>query len=160
MISIRNIVIDTTAIDKDRRMVALQWGVAQGCSLGNIKINMPTESAGHIGIFVEEGSTIILADLQITGGAVGIQMSNQQANFKNIYFKYCRTAYAGAGGWSALLQKVTFDTCGLGVDLTVDANRQPGSLVLLDSTSINSGPTVRFRVGLLSLKLSNTLGAY
>lgn len=141
----RNVILDTTAIDRNRKFTALQWGVAQGCSLGNIKINMPSDSAGHTGIWLENGSTIIVADLQITGGAFGIQNSNQQVNFKNIYFKYCRTAYAGTGGWSALLQKVTFDTVGLGIDLTLDPGRQPGSVVLLDSTSINSGTTVKFR---------------
>jgi glucan 1,3-beta-glucosidase len=131
----------TTALDPAKSIVALQWGVAQGCALGNIKINMPSNSVGHIGINLSGGSTIAVTDVQITGGGVGIQNSNQQVNFKNIYFKNCRTAYGATGGWTALLQKVTFDTCGLGVDLTVGGS---GNMVLLDSTSINSGTTVKF----------------
>jgi glucan 1,3-beta-glucosidase len=87
------------------------------------------------------GSTIAVTDMQITGGGIGIQNSNQQVNFKNIYFKNCRTAYGATGGWTSLLQKVTFDTCGLGVDLT---NGGAGNMVLLDSQSINSGVSVKF----------------
>jgi hypothetical protein len=102
---------------------------------------MPSNSAGHIGINLSGGSTIAVTDVQITGGGIGIQNSNQQVNFKNIYFKYCRTAYGATGGWTALLQKVTFDTCGMGVDLTVG---NAGNLVLLDSTSVNSGTTIKF----------------
>jgi glucan 1,3-beta-glucosidase len=121
--------------------VALQWGVAQGCALGNVKINMPSNSGGHIGMNLAGGSTIAVTDVQITGGGIGIQNSNQQVNFKNIYFKNCRTAYGPTGGWTSLLQKITFDTCGLGIDMTVGS---AGNVVLLDSTSINSGTTIKF----------------
>lgn len=147
MISLRNVILDTTAVDKDRRIIALDWSVAQGCSLDNVKIIMPENSSAHVGIDMNSGSTITVADVQITGGAIGIENKGQQANFKNIYFKYCRTAYAGTGGWSALLQKVTFETCGLGVDITNPNNpgNLQGSVVLLDATSINSGTTIRFR---------------
>lgn len=102
---------------------------------------MPSNTASHIGINLSGGSTIAVTDVQITGGGIGIQNSNQQVNFKNIYFKNCRTAYGATGGWTSLLQKVTFDTCGLGVDLTVGG---AGNVVLLDSTSINSGTTIKF----------------
>ncbi|CZT49770.1 related to exo-beta-1,3-glucanase [Rhynchosporium secalis] len=138
----RNIVIDTTAVNKDKALVALQWGVAQGCALGNVKIIMPNDSNGHIGIFLQAGSTIAVTDTSIQGGVIGIQNTNQQVNFKNIQFKYCRTAYASNGGFTALLQKVTFDTCGLGIDISGGG---AGNIVLLDSTSTNSGPTVKFR---------------
>jgi glucan 1,3-beta-glucosidase len=60
-------------------------------------------------------------------------------NFKNVYFKDCTTAFSGAG-FVNQLQGATFDTCGIGVDLDFGA----GSLVLLDSRSVNSGPVVRF----------------
>jgi pectate lyase-like protein len=75
----------------------------------------------------------------IVGGSVGIQNSNQQVNFKNIYFQQCRTAFAATGGFTVLLQGATFDTCGLGVDVTT-----LGTLVLLDSHSTNSGTVVHF----------------
>ena len=108
---------------------------------------MPENSSGHTGIALDRGSTITVADVQITGGAIGIRNSGQQVSLKNIYFKYCRTAYAGQGGWSVLFQKVTFETCGLGIDITNPGNpgNLQGGIVLLDSTSINSGTTIKFR---------------
>ncbi|KFY68822.1 hypothetical protein V496_00777 [Pseudogymnoascus sp. VKM F-4515 (FW-2607)] len=142
MTLIKNIVIDTTAIDSTKAVRALNWGVAQGAGMSNIKIVMPEDSTGHTGIVLDAGSTITVADVNIHGGAIGIQNSNQQVNFKNIYFNRSSTAYAATGGWTSLLQGVTFDTCGRGVDLTKAGNA--GSLVLLDSKSTNSGPVIKF----------------
>lgn len=64
-------------------------------------------------------------------------------NFKNISFQFCRTALAFGGGFTAVIQGAIFDTCGLGVDVT--GGGQLGSVIILDSTSINSGPVVKFR---------------
>ncbi|KAL8770174.1 MAG: hypothetical protein Q9209_004016, partial [Squamulea sp. 1 TL-2023] len=142
-VAIKNIVIDTTKIDKDRAVVALNWGVAQACHLTNIKIQMPSNSKGHVGIDINQGSTIAVTDISIEGGAVGIRNKNQQVLFKNISFKACTTALSQAGGFTAVLQGATVDTCGIGVDITLAGSF--GSLVILDSTSINSGPMVKFR---------------
>lgn len=66
LIAIKNIVIDTTAINKDTAIIALRWGIAQACQLTNIKINMPTSSGGHIGIDLNQGSTITVSDVVST----------------------------------------------------------------------------------------------
>ena len=79
----------------------------------------------------------------IVGGAVGIRNGNQQVNFKNISFQHCTTALAFTGGFTALIQGATFDTCGLGIDAI--GGNQLGSVIILDSTSVNSGPTIKFR---------------
>ncbi|KAJ5133945.1 Ribonucleotide reductase class I alpha subunit [Penicillium atrosanguineum] len=141
MTLLRNVVIDTTAVSAGTQITALQWGVAQGSGLTNVKINMPTSSTGHTGIDINGGSTIAVTDVQITGGAVGIKNSNQQVNFKNIYFKQCTTAFDASGGHTALLQGATFDTVGLGIDMSSNGL---GSMVLLDSNSTNSGTVVKF----------------
>lgn len=141
MTLLRNVVIDTTAVSADTKIVALQWGVAQGSGLTNIKINMPTKSKGHTGIDIDSGSTIAVTDVEINGGAVGIRNSNQQVNFKNIAFKQCTTGFEAKGGHTALLQGATFDTVGLGIDMSSNGL---GSLVLLDANSTNSGSVVRF----------------
>jgi glucan 1,3-beta-glucosidase len=78
---------------------------------------------------------------QITGGEFGINSSNQQVNFKNVSFKNCQTAFLATGGFTNLIQGATFDTCGLGVDISRGGL---ASLVLLDSKSINSGPVIKF----------------
>ncbi len=62
-IAMKNIVIDTTSIAPDTTVLALQWGVAQACQLTNIKINMPTNSNGHTGIALDQGSTTIISDV-------------------------------------------------------------------------------------------------
>ncbi|KAK7183131.1 hypothetical protein DPSP01_012154 [Paraphaeosphaeria sporulosa] len=141
MTQLRNVVIDTTALLPSQKITALRWGVAQGCALGNVKINMPSSSTGHTGIWLQAGSTIAVTDVQITGGAIGIQNNNQQVIFKNIYFKFCTTAYVAPGGFNSLLQGVTFDTCGVGIDVT----QNHGDVILLDSESKNSGNTIVFR---------------
>ena len=64
-------------------------------------------------------------------------------NFKNISFQFCRTALAFGGGFTAVVQGARFDTCGLGVDAT--GAGQLGSVIILDTTSINSGPVLKFR---------------
>ena len=61
--AIKNIAIDTTSLDKDKTVIALNWGVAQACHLTNIKIQMPTNSKGHTGIAIDQGSTTILSDI-------------------------------------------------------------------------------------------------
>lgn len=141
MTLVKNIVIDTTNIPKDQSVTALRWATAQGCGLTNVSINMATNSGGHTGILLNGGSTIAVCDVSITGGAVGIDNSNQQVNFKNISFKYCTIAFTGTGGFTALLQGATFETCGLGAQMTASL----GCLVLLDCTSLNSGPTVKLQ---------------
>lgn len=86
--------------------------------------------------------TILIITKTIIGGSVGIRNSNQQLNFKSISFRFCTTALLFRGGFTAVIQNARFDTCGLGIDAT--GASQLGSVVILDSTSINSGPTIRF----------------
>ena len=43
----------------------------------------------------------------------------------------------------AVIQNATFDTCGLGINGDASGN-QPGSIVILDSTSKNSGPVIKY----------------
>lgn len=62
-IAIKNIVIDTTTINKDTAVIALCWGIAQACQLTNININMPTNSKEHIGIDLNQGSTTSVSDV-------------------------------------------------------------------------------------------------
>ena len=78
----------------------------------------------------------------IVGGAVGIRNSNQQVNFKSVSFSKCTTAISLTGGFVAVIQNAKFDTCGLGVN--GGNGGPPGSIIILDSTSTNSGPVIKF----------------
>lgn len=62
-VGIKNIIIDTTNINKDKDVIALNWGVAQACYLTNIRIQMPSNSGAHIGIAIDQGSTISIGDI-------------------------------------------------------------------------------------------------
>src|SRR5439155_22094962 len=63
MTLLKNVIIDTTSVDKERNLLALQWGVAQGCGLTNVQIIMPNNSTGHVGISLDGGSTIAVTDV-------------------------------------------------------------------------------------------------
>ncbi|KAJ5885420.1 Pectin lyase fold/virulence factor [Penicillium taxi] len=140
MTLVKNVIFDTTMVSPDQKITALQWGVAQGSGLTNVQVRMQTHSM-HTGIDIVAGSTIAVTDVTIIGGGTGIINSNQQVNFKNIHFISCGTAFEAKGGFTVLLQGATFETCGTGINMTENGL---GSLVLLDSESVNSGPVVRF----------------
>lgn len=78
----------------------------------------------------------------IVGGAVGIRNSNQQVLFKSISFSKCTTGLSLTGGFVAVIQNAIFDTCGLGIN--GGNGGPPGSIIILDSTSRNSGPVIRY----------------
>lgn len=61
--AVKNVVIDTTDLAPDVAVVALQWGVAQGCQVTNVRIHMPMNSKGHTGIALDQGSTTIVSDV-------------------------------------------------------------------------------------------------
>lgn len=63
LVAVKNIIIDTTNINKDKSVIALNWGVAQACQLTNIRIQMPSNSGGHVGIAIDQGSTILIGDI-------------------------------------------------------------------------------------------------
>lgn len=81
-VALKNIVIDTTAIDKDKSVTALGWGVSQACQLTNININMPNNSGGHVGIDMSAGSAIAVTDVVST-----LQSSMILANSKVFHWR-------------------------------------------------------------------------
>jgi hypothetical protein len=63
MIALKDVILDTTDLDASATFTALQWGIAQGCALTNVEVNMPQGSLGHIGIHINGGSTIAVTDV-------------------------------------------------------------------------------------------------
>jgi glucan 1,3-beta-glucosidase len=62
-IGLRNLVLDTTAIDTSTEAVALNWPVSQACTLSNVHFNMPNYSS-HVGVDMNGGgSGTIISDL-------------------------------------------------------------------------------------------------
>lgn len=60
--AVRNLIIKTTSIPASTTAVALDWSVAQGCSLTNMQFIMP-DSSNHIGVNMsQESSGTIISD--------------------------------------------------------------------------------------------------
>lgn len=141
-VGLKNIILDTTAVDGSRDLTALHWGVAQGAQLQNVKITMASSQGGngHTGIRLDQGSTLGLSDVRIERGQYGIhQNGHQQALYKNIYFFENTVGFLFSGGSTATLLSPTWETVGTGVLHTGD---RP-FIGIIDGTSINSGVTYR-----------------
>jgi hypothetical protein len=141
-IAVKNIIIDTTAVNPSTVITALDWTTSQACHLTNVKINMPPNSSGHTGILITGGSSTAITDVEIVGGNVGINHSNQQVEYKNISFSECGTGLKFSGGDTVLVRDATFNLCGLCIDASSQGSI--GALTVLDTTRINSGPVVKF----------------
>ena len=150
---IRNLILDTTNISPSTTGNALNWPVSQAGSMFNIKINMPNNS-NHIGIqmagYTKQpdgsyanaggGSGTILSDLTFTGGNVGILMSNQQYNLKNINFNGCHTGIKIGHLFTGVFQGMVFQNGAIGLDMSDSGNS--GSIALLDSSASFIGTVV------------------
>ncbi|PVH87617.1 glycoside hydrolase family 55 protein [Cadophora sp. DSE1049] len=160
---IRNIRIRTTSISTGTAAVGLNWGVSQGTSLFNVIFDMPNYSS-HIGITMKavvngnnEGgdSGTIISDCVsspwdicspflklhrlFNGGAIGIQLSNQQYNFKGLTFNGCNTGIYIDHIFVGTFQGLSFQNCNYGVDISNGYN--VGAISLIDSSvsSCNDG---------------------
>jgi glucan 1,3-beta-glucosidase len=101
---------------------------------------MSSYSTGHTGISMPEGgSGTTLGDLTISGGAVGIAMSNQQYIIKGVTFQYSTTALLVPHSFDYIVQDCTFLDHNIAIDMTSDS---VGSLVVLDSIGTNVGTFV------------------
>lgn len=52
-IGIKNVVIDATSVDPNRRLVLLDWTVSQSTQLTNVVFKMPLGAEGHVGMTTE-----------------------------------------------------------------------------------------------------------
>jgi hypothetical protein len=139
-VGLKNIILDTTNIAGGSAFTALWWGVAQACQLQNILINMPPSNNGngHSGIQLGRGSTLGVSDVRIQNGQNGIwHNGHQQVLYKNIYFFKNTVGVLISGGATISIFSPTFDTCGVGVQVT------GGSpwVALVDGVSKSSGVT-------------------
>ncbi|KAM0233581.1 hypothetical protein ACHAP5_010342 [Fusarium lateritium] len=152
-IGIKNIILDTTAINGAKGFHALNWGVAQVCQLQNLRILMPpsTNGTGHTGIRLGRGSTLGLADVRVENGMHGIwHDGHQQAFYKNIYFFQNTIGMLISGGNTISILNPTFDTVGIPVRHTGGAP----FVGIVDAKSINSGVTFE-STGYPSLLIDN-----
>jgi glucan 1,3-beta-glucosidase len=155
-IGVKNLVFDSNNINKDTQFTIIDWSVSQATQLTNCVFNMPSFSSGHTGISMPEGgSGTYLGDLQINGGVVGIDMSNQQYMVKGVAFKFSTTGIKLSHCFDCIIQDCTFQDHSVAIDMT---SNSVGSLVVLDSSAQDVGTfvaTINTGNGASSLILEN-----
>jgi glucan 1,3-beta-glucosidase len=139
-IGLKNIIIDSTAVNPSQNIALLDWTVSQATQLANVEFNMPDFSTGHVGVTSQYGfnSNLILNDLTINGGAVGLKLSGQQWILKNIKTSGTTTGIQ-AGGFNVVCQACSFSFA----STAIDATGISGSLVVIDSSAASIGTFVK-----------------
>ncbi|KAI0142897.1 glycoside hydrolase family 55 protein [Xylariaceae sp. FL1272] len=139
--SMRNFVIDSTAVAPATAFTGIHWPVSQATSLNNIVFNMPTDaSTVHVGLFTESGSGGFMSNLVFNGGATGAALGNQQYTMRNITFNNAQTAIITLWDWGWTYAGLTINNCGVGIDMTAgnSSSIQTGSVTVIDSTISNT----------------------
>lgn len=130
--AVRNFNIGTTQVDRGIRARAMDWSVSQGCSLTNVHITMPP-SSGHVGITMDEGgSGNIIADCSFTGGAIGLELANQQYMLKGLKFDGCGVGIFIVNSFVTTIQGCAFANCNYGIDMGGVNNS--GTVSVVDSS--------------------------
>ncbi|KAK4217156.1 pectate lyase superfamily protein-domain-containing protein [Rhypophila decipiens] len=160
-ISVRNFIIDISGVEKNVEMVGIDWGVSQGCWLGNVRFMMASNSASegggggdgnenkHVGINMSQfGSGIEIADCTFTGGGIGIAVQSQQYLLKNLVFDGCRVGVSIVWSFVTVIQGCTFRNCEYGIDTTAshDTNMS-GTISVVDSTVEKCSAGIKTRDG-------------
>ncbi|KAL9042378.1 MAG: hypothetical protein Q9214_003796 [Letrouitia sp. 1 TL-2023] len=144
-IAIKNLIIDSTNVDKATTISHIDWTVSQATQLTNIVFNMPDFSTGHAGVTVALNyppfpdpsgfnSGIILNDLTFNGGANGMILNGQQFVLKGMRFNRCNAGIR-ANGFNFVVHNSSFTDCTTGID----AHGVSGSLTVLDTIATNIG---------------------
>ncbi|GLB40558.1 putative glycoside hydrolase family 55 protein [Lyophyllum shimeji] len=141
--SVRNFVIDTTAMPSDVYGTGFHWQVGQATSLINVHVEL-SQVAGnkHQGIFMENGSGGFMADLSFNGGAFGMWISNQQFTIHNVKISNAAVGVYQLWNWGFTYKNIEISNCGVGFDMNTggltEAAQTMGGDVILDSTITNT----------------------
>ncbi|KAJ6524176.1 exo-beta-1,3-glucanase [Mycena capillaripes] len=119
--SVRNFVIDTTAMPPTTTATGIHWQVGQATSIINVDIKLvrATDNANtkHQGIFAENGSGGFMSDITIDGGAFGMWISNQQFTIRNVEISNAATAIFEQWNWGFTWWNIDIHNCLVGFDL-------------------------------------------
>lgn len=145
--TIKNFVIDLTAIPSTSEATGLHWPTAQATSLQNLVFKM-SDRAGtlHQGVFIEGGSGGYMGDLVFYGGRYGAVFGNQQFTARNLTFYNAVTAINQIWDWGWTYQGININNCTTGIDMSgLDQNgaQAVGSVTVLDSTITNTGTFIK-----------------
>ena len=160
-IGIKNVIIDSTNINPGTTIALLDWSVSQATQLTNVVFQMPNYSTGHTGIVMPDnngGSGTMMGDLIFNGGAVGINMQNQQYEVKSVSFNGCTTGILVTQCFDCVFVNLDFMNVAVGINMTLQGSG--GSIAVIDSTASSAGTaiaTLSETTGILSLVVENFL---
>ena len=140
-IALKNFRLDSTALSPSTKFTLLDWSVSQATQLVNLVFNMPNYSSGHTGLAMPEGgSGTFMGDLTFNGGAVGINLSNQQYEVKSATFNGCTTGVLISHCYDCVFVNMNFMNGAVGIDMS---GSDGFSVSLIDSTASNIGAAVK-----------------
>ncbi|KAG8408972.1 hypothetical protein J3458_019979 [Metarhizium acridum] len=124
-------------MDGSSDLSAVNWRVAQGAHMQNVRIVMPTSgpTGGHTGIFVGQGSSLGVSDVRVERGWNGIwHQAHQQMAYKDIEFFQNTRGMRISGGNVVTITGSTFDA----VYKAVTHDGGCPWIAMVDCKSINS----------------------
>jgi glucan 1,3-beta-glucosidase len=134
-IVLKNLILDSTSYSPSTAFTLVDWSVSQGTQLTNVLFKMPTSSQ-HTGVSTPEGgSGTYMGNLDFEGGAIGINMNNQQYNVKDCTFTDTTTGIYISHGFDIVFQGMEFTNCEVGINATDGGEGNVGSFTLIDSTA-------------------------
>lgn len=139
---VKNLILDSTLVSPASNFLLLDWGVSQATQLTNVLFRMPQGSA-HTGVStVQGGSGTFMGNLDFEGGAIGLNVNNQQYDIKDVTFNGCQTAVLISHGFDIVFQGLTFTNCDIGINATTGGMGNVGSYALIDSTARSVGTVI------------------
>ncbi|KAH9243231.1 glycoside hydrolase family 55 protein [Colletotrichum gloeosporioides 23] len=117
---IRNFKIDITSTDPNAYVCALHYQVAQATSLQFVELIAKTGTTQQ-GIYAENGSGGVLADITFTGGNFGIYAGSQQFTAQRLTFNGCNTAVQIIWDWGWVWKGITVTDSSTGFVLSTMA---------------------------------------
>lgn len=152
-VSIRNVILDTTAYTGNSSFIALHWRVAQNSALNNIQINLPHQA--HTGIYMGQGSTTSVGDVSFSYGNIGLWYDgHQQAQLKNLQFTDSTTGIRIDNGFMVSVLAPKCNTVGNCIVLNSAGSSLP-YVSVVDGVSQNSGDFFTSHVAYPSFVLEN-----
>ena len=154
---LRNLVFDTRAVRG--AATGIHWPSSQATLVQNCVFRLSSQPGDiHTGIFMEEGSGGMMADLVFHGGKYGARFGNQQYTMRNLTFYGSDTAIEQIWNWGWTYKSLKIVGSRVGINMS---STDVGSVTLLDSSFVNvttaliTGRTPGNTTGLGSLVIQN-----
>lgn len=130
---VRNLVFDTREIRGIA--TAIHWPSSQATLIQNCVFKLsPKSEDTHVGIFMEEGSGGMMADLVFYGGKYGARFGNQQYTMRNFTFYNSDTAIDQIWNWGWTYKSLKIVGSRVGINMS---SSDVGSVTLIDSSFVN-----------------------